>query len=62
MDLLMALLDEIFDLRKQGQWLRRQLAHMLSQLIGDRVSRKMVDTVDWLTSPEQVAEYCRDLT
>lgn len=62
LDLLLGLLDGLFDLRDHGQWLRRQLAHMLSQLLGDRVSRKVAQGVAWLTSPEQVSQYCRDLT
>ena len=58
---LLVLLDEVFDLREQGQWLRRQLTILLKQLAGDKLSRKVVETIDWLTSPEQVAEYIRDL-
>ena len=58
---LLVLLDEVFDLRDQGQWLRRQLTILLKQLAGDKLSRKVVETIDWLTSPEQVAEYIRDL-
>lgn len=34
---------------------------MLKQLAGDKLSRKVVESIDWLTSPEQVAEYIRDL-
>ena len=62
MDLLLGLLDEVFELREHGQWLRRQLAHILSQLLGDRVSRKVADGVSWLTSPQQVSQFCRNLT
>lgn len=62
LDLLLRLLDALFDLRDHGQWLRRQLAHILSQLLGDRVSRKVAEGVAWLTSPEQVSQYIRDLT
>ena len=51
----------MFDLRDQGQWLRRQLTILLKQLAGDKLSRKVVESIDWLTSPEQVAEYIRDL-
>lgn len=58
---LLVLLDEVFDLRDQGQWLRRQLTILLKQLAGDKLSRRVVETIDWLTSPEQVAEYIRDL-
>lgn len=61
MDLLLRVLDELFDLRDHGQWLRRQLAHMLSQLLGDRVSRKVAEGVAWLTGPEQVSQYIRDI-
>jgi hypothetical protein len=61
LDLLLKLLDELFDLRDHGQWLRRQLAHILSQLLGDRVSRKVAEGVAWLTSPDQVSQNCRDL-
>jgi len=59
---LLVLLDEVFDLRDQGQWLRRQLTILLKQLAGDKLSRKVVESIDWLTSPEQVAEYIRDLS
>ncbi|CAI8057495.1 Sorting nexin-13 [Geodia barretti] len=61
LDLLLKLLDELFDLRDHGQWLRRQVAHILSQLLGDRVSRKVAEGVAWLTSPDQVSQNCRDL-
>jgi len=35
---------------------------LLKQLAGDKLSRKVVESIDWLTSPEQVAEYIRDLS
>ncbi len=58
---LLVLFDEVFDVPGGGQWLRRQITTLVSQLIGDKINRKAIETIQWLTSPEQIAEYMRDL-
>ena len=60
-DMMLELLDELFDISDGGQWIRRQLPMLLKQLAGGKISRKIVETSDWLTSPEQVAGDIRDL-
>ncbi len=57
---MLILLDELFDLRADSQWLRRQLPTLLKQLAGDKLSRKVVGYSDWFVSSEQVACYLRD--
>ena len=59
-DIMLILLDELFDLRADSQWLRRQLPTLLKQLAGDKLSRKVVGYSDWFVSSEQVACYLRD--
>ncbi|XP_064402684.1 sorting nexin-13-like [Halichondria panicea] len=59
-DIMLILLDELFDLRADSQWLRRQLPTLLKQLVGDKLSRKVVGYSDWFVSSEQVACYLRD--
>ncbi|KAM8883123.1 sorting nexin-13 isoform 2-T2 [Synchiropus picturatus] len=60
---MLLLMDEVFDLKEKNQWLRRNIKNLLQQLIratyGDTINRKIVDHVDFLTSPEQVAEYVK---
>ncbi|XP_055517617.1 sorting nexin-13 isoform X2 [Leucoraja erinacea] len=57
---MLLLMDEVFDLKERNHWLRRNIKNLLQQLIratyGDTINRKIVDHVDWMTSPEQVAE------
>ena len=60
-DMMLELLDELFDISDGGQWIRRQLPMLLKQLAGGKISRKIVETSDWLMSAEQVAGYIRDL-
>lgn len=60
MDIMLILLDELFDIRDGNQWLRRQLPMILKQLAGDKISRKVISFSDWLISPEQVASYLSD--
>lgn len=60
--MMLELLDELFDIRDGGQWIRRQLPVLLKQLAGGKISRKIVETTDWLTSAEQVAGYIRNLS
>uniref|UniRef100_A0A3B3WFJ0 Sorting nexin 13 n=1 Tax=Poecilia mexicana TaxID=48701 RepID=A0A3B3WFJ0_9TELE len=60
---MLLLMDEVFDLKEKNQWLRRNIKNLLQQLIratyGDTINRKIVDHVDYMTSPEQVAEYVK---
>ncbi|XP_065439294.1 sorting nexin-13 isoform X16 [Chrysemys picta bellii] len=57
---MLLLMDEVFDLKERNQWLRRNIKNLLQQLIratyGDTINRKIVDHVDSMTSPEQVAD------
>ncbi|XP_060579066.1 sorting nexin-13-like isoform X2 [Ruditapes philippinarum] len=61
--IMLLLMDEVFDLRLKNQWLRRQIVRVLKQLIkailGDRMNKKIVEHVDFMTSAEQVAEYIK---
>lgn len=56
----MVLLEELFDMSDK-KW-RRQLPTLLKQLAGGKISRKVVQTTDWLTSSQQAALYIHDLT
>ncbi|KAJ8377203.1 hypothetical protein AAFF_G00264980 [Aldrovandia affinis] len=60
---MLLLMDEVFDLKERNQWLRRNIKNLLQQLIratyGDTINRKIVDHVDFLTAPEQVADYVK---
>ncbi|KAF7221700.1 transcript variant X2 [Nothobranchius furzeri] len=60
---MLLLMDEVFDLKEKNQWLRRNIKNLLQQLIratyGDTINRKIVDHVDYLTSPEQVSDYVK---
>ncbi|KAM4539938.1 sorting nexin-13 isoform 1-T1 [Odontesthes bonariensis] len=60
---MLLLMDEVFDLKEKNQWLRRNIKNLLQQLIratyGDTINRKIVDHVDYMTSPEQVADYVK---
>ncbi|XP_077667526.1 sorting nexin-13 isoform X2 [Eretmochelys imbricata] len=57
---MLLLMDEVFDLKERNQWLRRNIKNLLQQLIratyGDTINRKIVDHVDSMTSPDQVAD------
>lgn len=61
--ILLLLMDEVFDLKHRNLWLRRRIIILLKQIIkttfGDRINRKIVDSVEWMTSSEQLAEYVR---
>ena len=63
--ILLLLMDEVFDLRSKDQWFRRRLVLFLRQILkamfGDIVNRKIVDFVNALTSPEEVAGYIKSL-
>ncbi|XP_065840378.1 LOW QUALITY PROTEIN: sorting nexin-13-like [Oscarella lobularis] len=63
--ILLLLMDEVFDLKTKSQWLRRRIVALLQDIIrttfGDRINRKIVKKVEWLTSAEQIAEYVREL-
>uniref|UniRef100_A0A8D0BL38 Sorting nexin 13 n=1 Tax=Salvator merianae TaxID=96440 RepID=A0A8D0BL38_SALMN len=58
--IMLLLMDEIFDLKERNQWLRRNIKNLLQQFIramhGYTINKKIVDHVDWMTSPEQVAD------
>uniref|UniRef100_A0A8C7F8I3 Sorting nexin 13 n=1 Tax=Oncorhynchus kisutch TaxID=8019 RepID=A0A8C7F8I3_ONCKI len=60
---MLLLMDEVFDLKERNQWLRRNIKNLLQQLIratyGDTINRKIVDHVDFMTAPEQVADYVK---
>ncbi|XP_035286952.1 sorting nexin-13-like isoform X5 [Anguilla anguilla] len=60
---MLLLMDEVFDLKERNQWLRRNIKNLLQQLIratyGDTINRKIVDHVDFMTSPEQVADFVK---
>ncbi|XP_061106275.1 sorting nexin-13 isoform X1 [Conger conger] len=60
---MLLLMDEVFDLKERNQWLRRNIKNLLQQLIratyGDTINKKIVDHVDFMTSPEQVAEFVK---
>ncbi|KAM5156929.1 sorting nexin-13 isoform 2-T2 [Mantella aurantiaca] len=60
---MLLLMDEVFDLKERNQWLRRQITTLLQQLIratyGDTINRKIVDHVESMTSPDQVADYVK---
>ncbi|XP_039592097.1 sorting nexin-13 isoform X2 [Polypterus senegalus] len=60
---MLLLMDEVFDLKERNQWLRRNIKNLLQQLIratyGDTINRKIVEHVDFMTSPEQVADYVK---
>ncbi|XP_067281219.1 sorting nexin-13 isoform X3 [Pseudorasbora parva] len=60
---MLLLMDEVFDLKERNQWLRRNIKNLLQQLIkatyGDTINRKIVDHVDFMTSPEQVSDYVK---
>ncbi|XP_054846839.1 sorting nexin-13 isoform X2 [Eublepharis macularius] len=63
--IMLLLMDEVFDLKERNQWLRRNIKNLLQQLIramhGDTLNKKIVDHVDWMTSPEQVADAVKRL-
>ena len=54
-------MDEVFDLKSKNQWLRRRIVALLRQIIkgmfGDIYNRRILDYVEWATSPQQVSEY-----
>ncbi|XDV33724.1 hypothetical protein PO909_004025 [Leuciscus waleckii] len=60
---MLLLMDEVFDLKERNQWLRRNIKNLLQQLIkatyGDTINRKIVDHVEYMTSPEQVSDYVK---
>ena len=61
--ILLLLMDEIFDLKNRNQWIRRRIIVLLKQIIkttyGDRINRKIVESVDYMTSSEQIVEYVK---
>uniref|UniRef100_A0A8C4N4Q8 Sorting nexin 13 n=1 Tax=Eptatretus burgeri TaxID=7764 RepID=A0A8C4N4Q8_EPTBU len=61
--IMLLLMDEVFELKDKNQWLRRNIKNLLQQFIratfGDMINRKIVDHVDYMTSPEQVADHVK---
>ena len=61
--ILLLLMDEVFDLSTKNKWLRRHVIVILQTLVrrtfGDRINRKIIDQVEWLTSAEQIAEFVK---
>ncbi|XP_071956035.1 sorting nexin-13-like isoform X2 [Antedon mediterranea] len=61
--IMLLLMDEIFDLRCRDQWLRRRVVAFLRQIIkatlGSKINGKIVEQVENLTSPEQLAYYVK---
>uniref|UniRef100_H2ZH08 PX domain-containing protein n=1 Tax=Ciona savignyi TaxID=51511 RepID=H2ZH08_CIOSA len=61
--ILLLLMDEVFNLKQQNQWLRRQSVAALQQVVtavfGDKWNRKIVGYVDNAVSAPQVSEYIR---
>ncbi|KJE91062.1 hypothetical protein CAOG_02257 [Capsaspora owczarzaki ATCC 30864] len=59
--ILLALLDEVFELKHRNKWLRRRVMALLRQIIsqtfGDTINRIIVDQIDLMTSADKVAEY-----
>ena len=57
--ILLLLMDEIFDLRRKNQWLRRQIVtgiqQVLRTLFGDRMNKKIIDYVESAVAAEQIA-------
>ena len=58
--IILSLLDELFEL-KGNQWLRKRimsvLRHIIRTTMGDSINRKIVESIDTMTSIEQV---CND--
>ncbi|ESN97474.1 hypothetical protein HELRODRAFT_193210 [Helobdella robusta] len=61
--IMLLLLDEIFDLKTRNQWLRRRIVAILQQIaktmFGDSINRKIIESVAYYTSPDQIAEYLK---
>lgn len=59
--IMLAVLDEVFDLRYRNQWLRQRVVALLKQIIratfGASINRRIIEYVDWLTSAKQMASY-----
>uniref|UniRef100_A0A7E4WC25 Sorting nexin-13 n=1 Tax=Panagrellus redivivus TaxID=6233 RepID=A0A7E4WC25_PANRE len=55
------LVDEVFGLKGRNQWFRRRLVSVLRQFVnaalGSSINRRIIETVKWLTSPEQALQY-----
>lgn len=54
-------MDEVFDLKSRNQWLRRNIVTILRQIVrtmfGDIVNRRILEYVEIMTSPKNVAHY-----
>ncbi|XP_065896684.1 sorting nexin-13-like [Dysidea avara] len=60
LQVMLRLMDEVFELRLKSQGLRRHVTRLLKQFIratfGDRINRQIVQHIDWMTSPQQIAQ------
>ena len=58
--IVLSLLDEMFGLQK-AQWVRRRMVPVLHAVIrsmfGSSINRKIIESIDAYTSPNQVADY-----
>lgn len=58
--IILSLLDELFELER-NQWLRRRimsvLRHIIRAAMGDSINKRIEDSIDAMTSTEQVAQY-----
>lgn len=61
---LLVLLDEVFELRKRNQWLRRQISALLRQLLtvmfSDVLNKRIIECISSLTSPGTIVQ-CLDI-
>ncbi|XP_065164268.1 sorting nexin-13-like isoform X2 [Atheta coriaria] len=59
--IMLLLVDEVFDLKSRNQWLRRNIVTILRQIVrtmfGDIVNRRILEYVEIMTSPKNVAHY-----
>ncbi|CAL8110442.1 unnamed protein product [Orchesella dallaii] len=63
--IILLMMDEVFDLKSRNQWLRRRIVafirEILKAMLGDTINRRIVDYVAYLTSPDRVSGYLRNL-
>ncbi|OQR76512.1 sorting nexin-13-like [Tropilaelaps mercedesae] len=61
--ILLLLMDEVFDLKTRNTWLRRRIIVILRQIVkttfGDTINRKIVESVEEMTSSDKIAEYIK---
>jgi hypothetical protein len=63
--ILMTLLDEVFDISSNDQWLQRQLTNLLRQLLGsmlsDKMGQRMMEALDNYATGERIANLISQL-